>query len=284
MTLIATWVAMDDNKEGKKPSSLYLAADSRITYLDNSGTPIRTKDEMQKIFLSSKHPEMFAICGDYDKCKGAVTGLIHNVDEGDFLLPHNSVEEKVAFIKNYFKSNFKPLLCNSVILYGTRVKDVLSLHQFIISDERVEVKMVPLGNSSRVVSWDGSGKKEFFNQWLDFNENAQAFNEADTSRGAFRSIYEAIDKIGGPFVGGKMQAAALYRGHNTPHPIGIYYGDDCYLFGIKHTKTELNESVEYRNSNFEIVDPRTGKIADGAQRQPFAKDIVQRDIEKQLPS
>jgi hypothetical protein len=43
---------MDDNKLGKLPSSLYLATDSRITYLDGEGNVLCHKDHMRKIFIS----------------------------------------------------------------------------------------------------------------------------------------------------------------------------------------------------------------------------------------
>lgn len=270
MTLIANWVAMDDNKEGKRPASLYLASDSRVTYLDEHGTIICQRDNMQKIFVSKKHPEMFAICGDYVNCKRIIEDLIDIID-GDTAMEENlSIDEKVSFLTEYLKKRIRALKYRSNISYGTKVKNELFLIRFSLGKNKLNTMHVKLGKQSQVVSRDGSGEDDFYDEWLRFNENAQAFNEADTSRGAFRCIYEAINNIEDQFVGGKMQAAVLYRGHEAPHPIGIYYGSECYLFGKKHI-AETNKVVEYRNSEFEIVDPKTGKIAEGAQRQPFAK-------------
>ena len=270
MTLIANWVAMDDNKGGKQPASLYLASDSRITYLDAKGKPLFHEDNMQKIFISTSYPEMFAICGDYNNCVKIIEKLISLIDKGDIALNVSSIEEKVVVLKEYFIKQINILKCKTIVLYGTKVGLELFLVRFILADKNVECNQLLLGKTSQVVSQDGSGEECFYEEWLRFNENAKAFNEADTSRGAFRCIYEAINKIEDPYVGGKMQAAVLYRGHKAPHPIGIYYDTDCYLFGKKHV-AKAGNNVEYRNSEFEIVNPETGKIADGAQRQPFAE-------------
>lgn len=271
MTLIASWVAMDDNKEGKLPSSIYLASDSRITYLDSNGHPMGNEDDKQKIFISLKRPEMFAICGDYCNCVRIIKSLIQIIDSDDGEgWTFDAVEEKIQYLTEYFNKYVHKLKCKSSILYGTKIGLELFLFRFIFENNSVSVSPVPLGKLSQVVSRDGSGEEDFDNSWLNFNENSVAFNEADTSRGAFRCIYEAIKTSSDVFVGGKMQAAVIYRGHNAPHPIGIYYNNDCYVFGKKFI-AETNSIVEYRNSEFEIVDPQTGKIAEGAQRQPFAR-------------
>jgi hypothetical protein len=185
-----------------------------------------------------------------------------------------SIEEKISSIKEYFFKQAKSLKCDSIIIYGTKVGVLLYLYRFVITMDCVVESCVPLGKQSQVISRDGSGENDFYEKWLEFNSNARAFNEAETSRGAFRCSYEAIENTNDTFVGGKMQAAVLYRGHEKPHPIGIYYGNDCYLFGRKYIPSKKDGSIEYRNLNFEIVDPNTGRIADGAQRQPFARDSV----------
>lgn len=271
MTLVASWVAMDDNKKGKLPASLYLASDSRITYLNVHGTPVEHRDDMQKIFISKMHPEMFAICGDYFSCRKIVKNLVGKIDSDIEAIGNNSsIDEKVLFLKAYFYKHINIIKYRSVILYATKVKTELYLYRFFLGNNEVDVIPVSLGKLSQVVARDGSGEDDFYDEWIKFNKNTQAFNEADTSRGAFRCIFEAINNIEDQFVGGRMQAAVLYRGHKAPHPIGIYYGNDCYLFGKVHV-AETDNGIEYRNSEFEIVDPKTGKIANGAQRQPFAK-------------
>ena len=262
---------MDDNKEGKLPSAIYLASDSRVTSIDANGHPKWYKDDEQKIFISLKRPEMFAICGDFCNCVGIIKSLIKILDNGEEEgLIAEDIEEKVQFLTLFFNKHIQTLKCKSIILYGTKIGLELYLYRFLFENNSVSVSSVPLGKLSRVVSRDGSGKDDFYNSWLVFNENSIAFNEADTSRGAFRCIYESIKTSQDVFVGGKMQAAVIYRGYSAPHPIGIYYDNDCYVFGKKYI-AEPNSIVEYRNSEFEIVDPQTGKIAEGAQRQPFAR-------------
>lgn len=272
MTLIASWVAMDDNKQGKLPSSLYFASDSRITCLDNKHKIKWKNDDSQKIFISSNFPEMFALCGDYTNGSNLLKNIINDIDSKRITLTDLTIEKKIDVLKNYFSINKKSIKCESVIFYGTKVQESFFHYKFILSSSNITSNIVPLGNISQVLSKDGSGQNDFNGEWLKFYNNSNSLNEAGTSRGAFRCIYEAINNIKDELVGGKMQAAVLYRGHNIPHPIGIYYDNDCYIFGKK--ETQFNKIVEYRNINFEIVDPDTGKIEDGAQRQPFAKDKI----------
>ena len=268
MTLIVSWVAMDDKKGGKKTASLYLASDSRISWSDGN-----KEDNKQKIFISRKQPEMFALCGDYTHGSKILKDLIEKIDNDCICMKDRPINDKVFELENYFNNNKdrKKLICESIFLYGTKVGKDFFLYKFIINHNNVKAENVSLGNKSQIRSPDGSGRNEFKDNWLNFYENAQAFNEDDTSRGSFRCIYEAIDNATDPYVGGKMQAAVLYRGYDVPHPIGIYYGDNCYVFGDKLAPSDFSDDIDYRNCNFEIVDPKTGKIADGAQRQPFAK-------------
>ncbi len=59
MTLIISWIGVDDKKTGKEISSLYIASDSRYS------TGPKTKfDYGIKVFGSSKYPEIFGFCGD----------------------------------------------------------------------------------------------------------------------------------------------------------------------------------------------------------------------------
>lgn len=193
MTLIANWIGVDDNENGKLPSSLYLASDSRITFLNARNNPISTKDDVQKIFVSKKHPEMFAVCGDYNNCVSFIKHLIDEIDNDKLKLNIFPIEEKVNALKELFKAFSKDLRCDSVILYGTKVCSNLFLYRFELAVDKVDVTNVPLGEKSQVISRDGSGQNDFYDKWLKFNKNAQSFNEADTSRGAFRCIYEAIE-------------------------------------------------------------------------------------------
>src|SRR5680860_817318 len=59
MTLIISWVGVDDNKEGKKPASLYIASDSRYSWGNSA-----KYDYGIKVFGSSRFPEIFGFCGD----------------------------------------------------------------------------------------------------------------------------------------------------------------------------------------------------------------------------
>ncbi|MEP2508894.1 MAG: hypothetical protein ABJH72_06030 [Reichenbachiella sp.] len=59
MTLIISWIGVDDKKDGKEISSIYIASDSRYTW-----GKAKRYDYGLKVFGSSKHPEIFGFCGD----------------------------------------------------------------------------------------------------------------------------------------------------------------------------------------------------------------------------
>lgn len=160
---------------------------------------------------------------------------------------------------NYFKDRF-------IHFNGTVV---FHLHKISINKENIDSSELDLGSVSTICVSDGSGDKEFSEKWLGYNHDSKSFNEYATSRGAFRFVYDTIPIISDEYVGGHMQALVLYRGKEKPVAIGVLYEDGAYVLGKKN-HSDIGIDIEYRNENFEIIDPSTMKIKEGAQRQPFA--------------
>ena len=54
MTLLISWIGVDDKKEGKSVASLYVASDSRYNWGNSD-----VYDYGIKVFGSSRYPEIF---------------------------------------------------------------------------------------------------------------------------------------------------------------------------------------------------------------------------------
>lgn len=260
---------MDDNKKGKLPSSLYLTSDSRVTEKTPNGHK-KYKDNSQKLFYSTTQPDIFAICGDYKFSKNAVCRFICKIDiEGLFDANTPANQKHQMFIEHLNSIDRKGMYCESVILYATKYRGNFHLHKISINKENIDSSELDLGSVSTICVSDGSGDKEFSEKWLGYNHDSKSFNEYATSRGAFRFVYDTIPIISDEYVGGHMQALVLYRGKEKPVAIGVLYEDGAYVLGKKN-HSDIGIDIEYRNENFEIIDPSTMKIKEGAQRQPFA--------------
>ncbi|MFS4446546.1 hypothetical protein [Maribacter sp. 2307UL18-2] len=82
MTLIISWIGVDDNKEGKKPASLYIASDSGYSWRTST-----KYDYGIKVFGSSRFPEIFAFCGDVLLPSIILGQLLPQIDSGIILTP-----------------------------------------------------------------------------------------------------------------------------------------------------------------------------------------------------
>ena len=72
-------------------------------------------------------------------------------------------------------------------------------------------------------------------------------------------------------VGGIPQIVGLFRGKNEPQVFGFVKDDKSYLYGNEVDASQCDNSIAWRNTDFEIIDPKTLKLQEGAQRQPFLR-------------
>src|ERR1035438_2547255 len=59
MTLLVSWVGLDSKKNGPKPASIYIAADSRISWGENINF-----DFCRKVYGFKNSPDILGYCGD----------------------------------------------------------------------------------------------------------------------------------------------------------------------------------------------------------------------------
>lgn len=268
MTLIISWIGVDDKKSGKEISSLYIASDSRYSV----GT--KTKfDYGIKVFGALKFPEIFGFCGDVLFPSIILGQIIPQIDNGILLKRSDDCNSKNTKIFNYINTSLEEyptsLLGDTfTIIHGTRFNKEFKLFKFFYSKKKgIEITEVRLGSVSTKVFSDGSGAKEFDDKWSKIWDNPK-HNDYRTSRAIYHCLYKTLEEIKDPQTGGFPQIVGLYRIENL-RIFGIAEKKNKYIYGKLSSEDINSKSIEWRNENFERIDPETLKIYEGAQRQPL---------------
>lgn len=266
MTLIISWIGVDDKKNGKEISSIYLASDSRYTW-GNVGK----YDYGIKVFGSTKHPEIFGFCGDVMFPSTILGQIIPQIDNGILLDATDNPETKNTKIYNYIKSSLetypKEFLGGTfTILHGTRFGKIFKLFKTSFGfDKQLKNEEIELPIISTKVFSGGSGSTEFDKNWEQWE--SQKHNNFRTSRAVYHCLYQTLKTIKDPRTGGFPQIVGLYRNKNS-RLFGIVENDKKYIYGKESSEDINSTSIEWRNDNFERMNPQTLKILEGAQRQP----------------
>lgn len=266
MTLIISWIGVDDKKDGKEISSIYISSDSRYTW-GNSGK----YDSGIKVFGSTKFPEIFGFCGDVLFPSTILGQIIPQIDNGILLNNSDNAEIKSSKIFSYIATSLesypKTFIGDSfTILHGTRFEKTFKLFKYYLgTDNKLNKKEIPLGNISTKVFSGGSGSNEFDKNWLQWVR--EKHNNYRTSRAVYHCLYKTLKGIKDSRTGGLPQIVGLYRIKNA-RLFGIVENKKKYIYGKESSEDIDSLSIEWRNENFERMNPETLKILEGAQRQP----------------
>ena len=266
MTLIVGWIACDSNRNGQKPSAMYFGSDSRFTW--NNG---HTYNLGRKIFSAKKHPEMFAFCGDASFATFVLSPLIELIDNGLFLenMPH---DVKCQKIQNHFQScidSYNTAFSrtdNTVIIYGTKYKQRFAAYRYTFSNSVCQCERLQIKDYSSFITVEGSGKKEMNNQFRCVDMRTDLY-----SREICHYFASTIDTSADSTVGGIPQIVGIYRGIDIPRTFGFVKDGKAYLYGVEVDAKSCSVDVEWRNIDFERIDPSTLQLMEGAQAQPFLR-------------
>jgi hypothetical protein len=268
MTLLAAWVGVDAKKDSSKVASIYFATDSRISWPNGD-----TFDESTKSFGMENHPDIFAFCGDVLFPTIAIPQIIQQADkmmlypeactvEGKFEILTTKIAESITrYPKSQTAGSF-------TILYATRdhKKDFHCYRlDWSIRTGLSSAKLI-LPIQSNIVVVLGSGAREFLVNF-DGLYNHPKYNNFGTSRTVYHCFTDTLNNIENPQCGGAPQIVGLYRVRNAIN-FGIVDGEKRFLGGSEINNHENAKFVEWRNENFERIDPRTMQILDSAQKQP----------------
>lgn len=266
MTLIVGWIGCDEKKGGKKPASLYFGSDSCIS-VDKNHRYLYGK----KLYSCRLHPEIFAFCGSVSFPMSILPPLIEQIDAGLFFLTKQAAD-KVKKIADYLQeacNSYSALQPNydfnsQTILYGTKEHTTFHVHRFSFHSGIVSYQELPLYDHSSIIAISGSGKNMFTSQKGSPDVGRELY-----SREICYYLSSTIYNSDNYSVGGIPQIVGIYRGKPTPVCYGFVKDGKRYFFGREVTKTEHLDGIEWRNQDFERIDPYTLKLLEGAQAQPF---------------
>lgn len=269
MSTVVFWAAFDQNKF----SSAYVASESRFTMQKSRGSYIYW-DHGKKIFVvDDKY--IFAYCGDVLYPITVLSKLKEFIENKIIMFDSKTFEEKVKEVEefilpsylNYQVSSSFTILFIDVIdqninfadLKFENKKSVITFHE--VNEPKEYVLEMETLKGPKVFSF-GSGSEGFNNIELEFNKKGNIY-----SRDKFKSLYELVIRKLDHFSSGPLQLARVYR-NGEAKPIGFIDSNKKFLYGDEVKSTVFNEKFEWRNKNFEICDPNTLKLKDGAQAQP----------------
>lgn len=268
MTLVAAWVGVDAKKDGPKVASLYFATDSRISWPNGDSF-----DESTKSFGMENHPDIFSFCGDVLFANIAISQIIQQADKMMLYPQDCTVEDKFSIIKGKINDAIRQFPKNQTvgsfkILYATRdVKKNFHCYQLDWSIKAgLDYKKLELPTQSNIITAIGSGAKEFLEIFSAEYDNSK-FNNHGTSRTVYHCFTETLKKIKDPKSGGAPQIVGLYRIKDALN-FGIISKGKRFLGGGEVLTQENLKFVEWRNENFERVEPHTMQILSTAQKQP----------------
>lgn len=262
MTLVVGWIAVDS----RKPSSIYLTSDSRITY-----STIGYHDQSKKIFACKDYPDIFALCGSYTFPQMILSQIVSLIDLGMVFSKEDPSDQKSKKVANLIQNSFLDYPKDAVSqnikiahfgrdLDGNFHTNLLHWSKYHNMWREESVNEFEVSEKIFVL---GSGAKEF-------NENYKKYLDSEiknTSRSIFQCFTETLKSINDPYCGGGPQLAGIYNKFPAKN-IGTIYNGQRFLEGMKINLVHPSETVQWRNELFERCDGLTMSRLNGAQRQP----------------
>lgn len=262
MTTLAAWVSVDS----RRPSACYLVSDSRISWPKGSGW-----NSGQKLFVSSRFPDVFGYCGDVQFPTLALRQSLDRVDQGLLLSDSALAWERNRILAEDLGRSYRG--------YPAHVSDQSTIVHFARDGEGrganfslwridwsksspIQSTQLELPASSVLGVTLGSGWKVLIHR----NEEWKKA-QGRTARGVFSSFCDAVSSGEDPRSGGPPQLVGLYPS-GAGRLFGVIVDGQRYLAGTAVPHDANVDQFEWRNNLFERMDPRTLRRLDGAQPQP----------------
>lgn len=267
MTLLASWIGVDS----RKPSSLYIVSDSRISWGEDC-----YYDYGKKVFASLNTPNIFGYCGDVLFPLMILSQIVDAIDQGLLFGENWTYRQKTGCIirklrealDKYPVTNNNAFANSFEIIYGTRDSDG-SFHCVSITSatDSISYKSVKMKVKSYQFRTTGRGEKEFQKKY-----NYYINNKTKTSRAVFQTFCDTLKSIQDRTCGGSPQLVGLYcKPDSAAKEFGIIYNNNRYIGGILSNDIKFNmmNKIEWRNELFERCDGKTKKRLSYAQSQPY---------------
>lgn len=267
MTLLVSWVGVDTHG----PASIYIAADSRVTWGEAA-----QYDHGRKVFACRNSADIFGYCGDVLFPSMVLAQIVETADAGLLFDPEASPSTRVQAVTQkliYQFATYPHDVCgisaNSLeILHAAKPMDSGTFECSLLTWTRTKGwkrTAIDLPRHSDVLFARGSGAADFQRRYADYKHGPNA----NTSRSVFHCFCDSLSNSGVPTVGGAPQLAGLIRKSKS---VGIHFGviasGHRYLLGSRVDELSNFDRVEWRNELFEICNGETRKRKPKSQRQP----------------
>jgi len=269
MTTFVAWLGVDS----RRPASIYLASDSRISWGSNVAW-----DHGRKLFACSRYPDVLGYIGDVLFPSQALGQLVDIIDADLLFGSSDSPEGKWTTIVSMVRESFDTYPTDKsrdfTIVYCTRDGSGMTsvFHMCTLNWTQdggwVNGASIDLPRESGLISVHGSGEesmRKWYSHW-------SKTGEGRTSRSVFSAFCDGLGSGEDKQSGGAPQLVGIYR-QGAAETFGVIYKDKRYLYGIPVDASERLGAVEWRNRLFERCDWRTMKPLEGAQRHPRPKGL-----------
>jgi hypothetical protein len=267
MTTLAAWVGADQ----RGPASLYLVADSRLTW----GQSASQWDYGRKLFASQMSPDIAGYAGDvlfptqvlgqfFESMDRAVTGA-------GVAGPEQRLDMLISAVERAAVSYPVAIDYAFSIMYGSRQGEFMS-SSFSLTQVTFDRGRPPsrttyaIPQASGLIDVIGTGADAFrdvYAQW-------QARDSGGTSRAVYSAFTEHLGLGRDPKSGGPPQVVGLIR-KGPAKTYGVVSNGNRYFGGMVIINASNAISVRWHNDLFELCEPATLALAAGAQRQPRPK-------------
>ena len=267
MTLLVSWVGVDTHG----PASIYIAADSRVTW----GAAAQY-DHGRKVFACRNSADIFGYCGDVLFPSMVLAQIVDTADAGLLFDPDatpsiraQAVTQKLIYQFATYPHDVGGIVADSLeILHAARPKVGGTFECSLLTWKRAngwKRTAVGLPEHSDILFARGSGATDFLRRYAKYKQGLNA----NTSRSVFHCFCDSLLNSGIPTVGGAPQLAGLIR---KPKSAGMHFGiiasDHRYLLGSRVDELSNFDRIEWRNELFEVCDGETRKRKPNSQPQP----------------
>lgn len=249
MTTLIGWVGVD-----AVPASLYLAADSRITW----GATV-SWDCGRKLYASRTVPHVLGYCGEAFFPTNVLAQLMEHLDAG-LLLPEEWLPEQAflaveAFVTQALSTYpaMDPFWIVHACRVGTGRKARFHAKSSEFSGRRlVGSKMLEIPRSSGLMCCLGSGA-------FAFDKARKAWGDSDvggTSRAVFSAFCDSVRGGGDPKSGGSPQLVGL-KARGPGHSYGVVWNRTAHFHGSEVLGAVDRSQLTWYNELFELCDGTT---------------------------
>lgn len=271
MTTLISWFGRDSHG----PASLYLAADSRITW----GGSARW-DRGRKLFASSRYGEIIGYCGDAF-FPTQLLGQAKDFLDRELLYDAGATsEEKLTAIRLFIDRALETYTAVAFpefdLVFASRTGVGLScefhLHRASLrAGSWSTIGPIALPSQSALLLNLGTGASavtEEHRRWA-------TSSSGGTSRAVFSAFHDAVMSGADDSSGGPPQLVGLYR-EGPARVFGYVRGGRRYVLGSEAPLSGGACGITWFNGTFERCDPLTGAKLPEAQRQPRPNDLRSR--------